>query len=114
MIPSTPRNNTSSTDVSRKAHLRRGSLYRLRLRQAVARYLVYFALPVTGMLATGLALDGARRAITWLALLALLPALLMLSTWHREPIGPWVAQRVRRREVAFLERLWASSPHTQP
>jgi hypothetical protein len=81
--------------------------------QALARYLVYFALPVTAMFAVGFALDGSQRAVTLVALIALMPALLMASISRREPVAPWVARRIRRREVEHLERLWASSPHPQ-
>ena len=103
------------TGVSRTTRARRGLRRDLDLvqKQALARYLVYFALPVTAMFAAGLALDGGRRAITLMALLALMPALLMASASRLEPIAPWVARRTRRREVELLERLWASSPHPQ-
>jgi hypothetical protein len=101
------------TSVSRSTRARRGLRRRLGLvqKQVLARYIIYFALPVTAMFAIGFALDGSRRAITLVALLALMPALLMASISRREPIAPWVARRIRRREVELLERLWASSPH---
>lgn len=103
------------TGLSRTSRARRGLRRHLGLvqKQALARYLIYFALPVTTMFAVGFALDGGRRAITLIALLALMPALLMASSSRREPIGPWVARRIRRREVELLERLWSSSPHPQ-
>jgi hypothetical protein len=82
-------------------------------RQNLARYLVYFTFPLLSMAGMALALDGNRRAVSFLALLALLPALLFFSRSRLEPIGPWVARRTRRREIALLERLWASSPSAQ-
>ena len=103
------------TGVSRTARARRGLRRHLSLvqKQVLARYLFYFALPITAMFAVGFAMDGSRRAITLLAMLALMPALLMASTSRLEPIATWVARRTRRREVELLERLWASSPHPQ-
>ncbi len=62
-------------------------------KQVLARYLFYFALPITAMFAVGFAMDGGRRAITLLAMLALMPALLMASTSRLEPIATWVARR---------------------
>lgn len=102
------------TGVSRTTRARRG-LRRLSLvqKQVLARYICYFALPITAMFAVGFAMEGGRRAITLLAMLALMPALLMASTSRLEPIATWVARRTRRREVELLERLWASSPHPQ-
>lgn len=103
---------SSTTGTPRKARAHRGFRRPMTLvqRQNLARYLVYFTLPVLSLAAMGLALDGSRRAVTFLALLALLPALLLFSRSRLEPVGPWVARRTRRREIALLERVWASSP----
>lgn len=103
---------SSTTGTTRKARAHRGFRRPMTLvqRQNLARYLVYFTLPVLSLAATGLALDGSRRAVTFLALLALLPGLLLFSRSRLEPVGPWVARRTRRREIALLHRIWASSP----
>jgi hypothetical protein len=114
----TPGNTPLSSDsigTPRKVRARRGFRRPLTLvqRQNLARYLVYFTLPVLSLAAMGFALDGSRRAVTFLALLALLPGLLLFSRSRLEPVGPWVVRRTRRREIALLERLWASSPTSQ-
>ena len=114
MIPrNTPLSSLSGTP--RKTRAPRGFRRPLTVdqRQSLARYLVYFTLPVLSMAAMGFALDGSRRAVTFLALLALMPTLLFLSRSRIEPVGPGVARRIRRREIALLERLWASSPTSQ-
>ncbi len=107
--------SSSSIGTPRKVRARRGLRRPLTLvqRQNLARYLVYFTLPILSLAAMGLALDGSRRAVTFLALLALLPGLLFFSRSRLEPVGPWVVRRTRRREIALLERLWASSPTSQ-
>jgi hypothetical protein len=83
-------------------------------RQALARYLVYFALPAASMLVAGVTFHGSLRLLAWLAVLAMLPALGLLSTSRSEPVALWVAQRVRRREVAQLEQIWQSPPRRRP
>ena len=115
MTPGNTPLSSSSTGTPRKVRARRGFRGPLTLvqRQNLARYLVYFTLPILSLAAMGVVLDGSRRAVTFLALLALLPGLLLFSRSRREPVGPWVARRTRRREIALLERLWAASPTSQ-
>ena len=62
------------TGASRTTRARRGLRRHLSLvqKQVLARYLFYYALPITAMFAVGIAMEGGRRAITLLAMLALM------------------------------------------